>query len=161
MNLLKYTLPELIAAVESSVSIRECLIKLGVAPYGGNYGVFHNAIKHFNIDISHFTGMNLKGRTLPQRRKPINEYLQKNSNIKSFKLKNYLIESNIFEKKCVSCKLTEWLNEPIPLELDHIDGDNSNNELSNLRLLCPNCHAKTSTYRGKNKKKNAGAPSRT
>lgn len=48
---------------------------------------------------------------------------------------------------------TEWLNEPIPLELDHINGICHDNRLENLRLLCPNCHAKTSTYRGKNKNK--------
>ena len=39
----------------------------------------------------------------------------------------------------------------ISLELDHIDGDNTNNEIKNLRYLCPNCHALTNTYRGKNK----------
>jgi hypothetical protein len=38
-----------------------------------------------------------------------------------------------------------------PLELDHIDGDRWNSELSNLRLICPNCHAFTPTYRGRNK----------
>jgi hypothetical protein len=42
---------------------------------------------------------------------------------------------------------------PIPIELDHIDGDNQNNNLENLRILCPNCHAQTSTYCGKNKNK--------
>jgi 5-methylcytosine-specific restriction endonuclease McrA len=51
---------------------------------------------------------------------------------------------------CESCKNTEWLNEPIPIELEHIDGNNKNNVKENLQLLCPNCHAKTSTYRGKN-----------
>lgn len=46
------------------------------------------------------------------------------------------------------------MNGVIALELDHIDGDNTNNEINNLRFLCPNCHALTSTYRGKNKAKN-------
>jgi Zn finger protein HypA/HybF involved in hydrogenase expression len=153
MKLRKYTLSDLINAVNTSVSVRECLMKLNVAPQGGNYEIFHKATKYFNIDTSHFTGMNLSGRNLPQRRKPLNEYLTKNSIIQSFKLKRYLLDSKTFEPKCVSCNLVDWLNEPIPLELDHIDGDNTNNELSNLRLLCPNCHAKTPTYRGKNKRK--------
>jgi len=38
------------------------------------------------------------------------------------------------------------------LELDHIDGNNKNNTLKNLRWLCPNCHSMTSTWRGRNKK---------
>jgi len=55
--------------------------------------------------------------------------------------------------QCESCKNTEWLDEPIPLELEHIDGNNRNQIKENLLLLCPNCHAKTSTYRGKNAKR--------
>jgi hypothetical protein len=52
---------------------------------------------------------------------------------------------------CEECKLDKWLDKPIPLELDHIDGDNRNNIKQNLRLLCPNCHAFTPTYRGRGK----------
>ncbi len=153
MKLRKYTLSDLATAIKTSISVRECLIKLNVAPQGGNYRIFHKAVKYFNLDTSHFTGMNLTGRKLPVRRKSIEEYLTKNSATQSPKLKRYLLECGMFEAKCVRCELFTWLDEPIPLELDHIDGDNTNNELSNLRLLCPNCHAKTSTYRGKNKRK--------
>jgi 5-methylcytosine-specific restriction endonuclease McrA len=46
--------------------------------------------------------------------------------------------------------MTEWLGQPIPLEIDHIDGDSTNNSLDNFRILCPNCHAQTPTYRGLN-----------
>lgn len=52
--------------------------------------------------------------------------------------------------RCTKCGLDEWLNDPIPLELDHIDGNPENNDESNFRLLCPNCHAQTDTYAGKN-----------
>jgi predicted HNH restriction endonuclease len=45
------------------------------------------------------------------------------------------------------------LGNPIPLELHHIDGDKTNNTLENFQLLCPNCHALTDSYRGKNVKK--------
>ena len=49
--------------------------------------------------------------------------------------------------RCESCKNVEWLGNPITLELEHIDGDNKNNVRENLKLLCPNCHAKTPTWR--------------
>lgn len=52
--------------------------------------------------------------------------------------------------KCERCQTEKWLENLIPLELEHIDGDNTNNIKSNCILLCPNCHAFTPTYRGKN-----------
>lgn len=51
---------------------------------------------------------------------------------------------------CENCGLSEWLGDPIPLELEHCDGNNNNNQKENLLLLCPNCHAKTEFYRGRN-----------
>jgi Zn finger protein HypA/HybF involved in hydrogenase expression len=55
------------------------------------------------------------------------------------------------ENKCNSCGISEWLGEPIILELEHIDGNHFNNERSNLEMICPNCHSQTSTWRGRNK----------
>ena len=49
--------------------------------------------------------------------------------------------------KCEECTLTEWLGKPITIELEHIDGDRKNNTKDNLKLLCPNCHSQTSTWR--------------
>lgn len=62
--------------------------------------------------------------------------------------KRYLILSR--GHKCEVCTLEVWQGKQIPIELDHIDGNPENNDLENLRLICPNCHAQTSTYRGKN-----------
>lgn len=56
-----------------------------------------------------------------------------------------------YEGRCDECNLYEWLGKEIPLELEHCDGDHQNNERSNLRILCPNCHAMTPTWRGRNK----------
>ena len=64
-------------------------------------------------------------------------------------LKEYLTE--IHGYKCSCCGISEWNNNPITLEVDHIDGNPYNNLPENLRFICPNCHSQTSTYRAKNK----------
>lgn len=63
--------------------------------------------------------------------------------------KKFLIEER--GHICESCRLTHWLNKDITLELEHVDGDNRNNSKENLKLLCPNCHSQTETWKGKNK----------
>jgi 5-methylcytosine-specific restriction endonuclease McrA len=55
--------------------------------------------------------------------------------------------------KCSVCNLTMWRNKKIPLEVDHQDGNASNNMPNNLRLLCPNCHAQQPTSKGSNRGK--------
>lgn len=61
---------------------------------------------------------------------------------------------------CQWCGIKEWKNKVLSLELDHIDGDITNNRLSNARLLCPNCHSITPTYRSKNKNNPLGREKR-
>ena len=69
--------------------------------------------------------------------------------------KNIIIKKGYLEFKCKICDIKEWNNKPISLELDHIDGDRNNNKLENLRILCPNCHSQTPTWKNKrNLKKN-------
>lgn len=53
---------------------------------------------------------------------------------------------------CSWCKNTTWNEKPIPLELDHIDGNRKDNSRTNCRVLCPNCHAQTPTWKWRNKK---------
>jgi Zn finger protein HypA/HybF involved in hydrogenase expression len=55
--------------------------------------------------------------------------------------------------QCADCGLAEWQGFSLVLEIDHYDGNNQNNQRSNLRGLCPNCHSLTSTWRGRNKAK--------
>ena len=74
----------------------------------------------------------------------------KHPQYQSNKLRTRILEEGIKEHRCEICNLTEWNGYPIPLEVNHIDGNSHNHVLENLELICPNCHAQTSTYRGKN-----------
>lgn len=148
----KYTKKEFEEAVKNSKSIRGTLSYLSLKPAGGNYKVFYKYVKQLNIDTSHFTGqLWSKGIKLGFKR-PLSDYLSNKFSISSYKLKNRLIKERILESKCSNCLNKTWMKNNIPLELDHIDGNPLNNDLKNLRLLCPNCHALTPNYRGKNKK---------
>jgi len=91
-------------------------------------------------------------RTSPQRKSAL-QYLLSDGHISAHKLKLKLIEDGIKEHKCENCNLTKWNGEKIPLELHHIDGDRYNNVLSNIQILCPNCHSQTDNNSGKNKGK--------
>lgn len=147
MKTKKYTEQEFIEAVKASHSIRQVLIKLNVQPYGGNYQVAHKNIKELKLDTSHFTGQawNKNKKTGPRR--PTEDYLSNEHLISSHKLRLRLLKEKYFDHKCYGCNLTTWNDQPIPLELEHKDGDNKNNNIENLTLLCPNCHAQTATYR--------------
>jgi len=52
--------------------------------------------------------------------------------------------------KCYNCGLSEWVQGPLILDLDHINGNNRDNRLDNLQFLCPNCHSQTHSYKGRN-----------
>ena len=64
-------------------------------------------------------------------------------------LKKHLLQE--YGEKCWCCEITEWNEKSIVFELEHVDGNSENNELSNLSILCPNCHSQTDTYKNKNK----------
>ena len=151
----KKTREEIKSAAAKSSSIAGVCRLLKLVPSGGNYRIIHNAIEKYKIDTSHFTGQgwNINLKFKPFEGKKIEEILVENSTYQSYKLKKRLIAEGIKKSVCESCGQSEWLEQPIPLELHHINGNNSDNRLENLRLLCPNCHALTDSYRGKNKRK--------
>jgi 5-methylcytosine-specific restriction endonuclease McrA len=92
-----------------------------------------------------------KGLSKPNGREmTLLQYLEHSADIQSNKVRKKLLDEGYKQHQCESCGLTEWLEEPIPLELHHKDGNRFNNTLENFQLLCPNCHARTDSYRGKN-----------
>ena len=76
----------------------------------------------------------------------LQDYLQKNKRPNSTAIRHKLIIEGYKDAVCENCRRREWLNEPIPLQLHHIDGNHNNNSIDNFQLLCPNCHALTPNY---------------
>ena len=104
-------------------------------------------------DIDYKGNQSGKGLRKPKGKWTLAEYLADSKCIHSDKVRKKLLEEGYKEHKCENCGLETWLGEPIALELHHIDGDRNHNELSNYQLLCPNCHAMTDSYRGRNARK--------
>ncbi len=155
MSRSKYTDEQFIQAVKESFSIAEVCRKIGLKEAGGNYQTVKNKINELGLDSSHFTGKVWnKGKKLGSNyygtAKPLEEILVENSTYQSYKLIKRLFDSNLKEYKCEHCGNTEWMGYPIPLELHHINGIHTDNRIENLQVLCPNCHALTDNYRGKN-----------
>lgn len=131
--------------VKESISFTEVLNKLKIPKQGNNIGTLKRILNNYNIDYSHFTG---RSKTYSSNYILANEYLNDYKQISTSSLKEKLLKENLIENKCAICGLTEWLGKPIVLQLHHIDGNNKNNHLKNLQLLCPNCHSQTDNYCG-------------
>ena len=150
MKTRSFTDTEFINAVAVSKSVRQVLILLNLKQAGGNYQTVRKLVKELNVDISHFTGqLWSKGKTLHPKR-AIEDYISNKHPISSHHLRKRLIKEGFFDHVCSRCGMNTWMGMPIPIELHHLDGNHQNNHLQNISLLCPNCHAQTPYYRGKN-----------
>jgi hypothetical protein len=139
--------PVLRDAVNASLSLAATLRRLGERPTAAAYARIRHSLSVHGIDTSHFRG---DGGTSLKRRRPLEEILVDGRLVNSTRLRARLVEEGIKPPECEDCRRSTWRGRPVPLELDHVDGDRTNNRLENLRLLCPNCHALTPTYRGRN-----------
>jgi len=137
-NYKNYTDKEISEAVKNSKSLAETLRYLNLRPAGGNYVTIKLKITELKLDTSHFLGQSWSKNTftVPLSKKRSTRYI-----------KRQLISER--GHSCESCNLSKWKNNLIPLELEHINGNCLDHKSSNLKLLCPNCHALTSTYRRK------------
>ncbi len=146
-----YTDEAFINAVKNSFSVAEACRQLGIRPSGGNYKTFYFKVKELNLDISHFTGKAWNVGTRYRNfnpKKNLSEILIKDSPFRnSNNLRKRLIDEGVKEYKCECCGNDSWLGKPIKLELHHINGNNTDNRIENLQLLCPNCHSMTDTFR--------------
>ena len=118
------------------------------------YSTFIRRCKEFGI---YKPNQGLKGVKKPNPKAciPIEKILNNEHFMDGGKIKRKLIEAGYVKDECSECGLKPiWNKKKLTIQLDHIDGDRTNNSLLNLRLLCPNCHSQTPTFsKGKLRKK--------
>lgn len=131
----RYTPEQIVEAVKTSYSVSEVCRKLGLVGIGGNIRTIKTKIATLDLDITHFTGQ-VWNKGLYQNPAKF----KKRESIRNYMIKHY-------GHKCWECGNSEWNQKLIPLELEHIDGNPLNNEVTNLKMLCCNCHAQTITWR--------------
>ena len=122
----------------NATSYCEVLRLMHIPIHGSNSQTLKNKIKKYQIDISHFTG-----RAKSYTSASIDQYLVKDSNIKSAKLKEKLLINRLKENKCEICGITTWQEKPIVIQLHHING---NPTPKNVCLSCGKQIGRNSTY---------------
>jgi len=86
--------------------------------------------------------------------KKLKDILVEDSSFSRWHLRKRLIEENLIDYVCNKCGIgDEWQGDLLSLQLEHINGINTDNRLENLTFLCPNCHSQTATFSGKKNKK--------
>ena len=137
--------------VRSSRTMRDVLNALGYSPtsFGCNRTLLKR-LKHEGIDFKHLPS----GRQAWQYVEDITTVMTVDSAFRSDHLKTRLLANGMLRNECYCCgQLPFWNNKTLILQMDHIDGNNRNQTLQNLRMLCPNCHSQTDTFAGRNKKR--------
>lgn len=154
---IKYTKELLESTVSESKSMIDLIRKLNVKYTGGTYSHIKSKMIRWGIDFSHFSrkGVNKNKPStnkLHWRDVLIDNRLNRKEDSK--RLRNALIESG--EKyECKNCGCgPSWNNQPLVIQIDHIDGNPKNNTKENLRFLCPNCHSQTNNFGSKNRSRN-------
>lgn len=142
--------------VESAASTSDLLRMMGLGIGGNNYLTLKKRLilEGFDPQILVLKSRLKLKALVSANTHTLDDYLTNTHPIKSTRLKAKLLTVGLIEEVCASCNQgPTWNNKPLTLQLDHVNGVNTDNRLENLRLLCPNCHTQTDTYAGRSLKR--------
>jgi hypothetical protein len=136
---------QFIEICKNSISSHDALQKCNL-----HRGTFTKYAKLLNCYYPNVGGKGIK-RNVMRSRFSLEKWNNNESIILSrCSIKTSIIKYGLLPLCCNKCKLDSWNGLLIPLELNHINGEGYDNRKENIEFLCPNCHAQTDTYRGKN-----------
>lgn len=146
---------EFIQLVNNSTCYSDILRYFSLSTSGeSSRKVLKQRITELSCSVTHFVRYKLPSKESITKYTLSDILIEKSPYQNRARLKSRLLSENILTYKCAICGISDWLGNKISLQLDHINGINNDNRISNLRLLCPNCHSQTDTYAGKNSKHN-------
>lgn len=143
-----WTDQDLRQAHASASTMAELITALGLKPTGGNFKHIRQHLERCELPLLDPSCVGIRqynGKYSDE------EVYRENSEYRG-DLRKRLITGGLKAARCEKCGLDEWNGLPIPLEVDHVNGISNDNRVDNLMILCPNCHAQTPTYRGRNYK---------
>lgn len=148
----KVSLVNLQERINSSDNWSDLLRSFGLKPGSGNHRGIKSYVEDNNLNVDHFCGNLKQIRSMVSNKKlPLDAILVENSDYRNTgSLKRRLLKETNMVNECSICGQQPWFNGNILIMvLDHINGNNRDNRITNLRLVCPNCNSQLSTSYGR------------